>query len=285
MIIGACLCETVRWQLEGEVSIAVNCHCSMCRRHHGTAYSTMGVGPASGFHWLSGEPDVVMYPSSGQGRRYFCKHCGSKVPGTVPDMDMAFVLPGQVDGDPGFRPQMHIFAGSKAPWHTITDLLPQHTAYPPGWGEGGIDQPDADKPMSLDGRMTGRCLCGDVAFEVQEPPLRMFNCHCSRCRRSRGGAHATNLFYPMTALRWLRGENKIHHYALPGAKFFGTAFCERCGSFVPRIVAGRNAAVVPAGSLDGDPGIRPTAHVFVGSKAPWFEITDATPQFEAMPAG
>jgi hypothetical protein len=72
---------------------------------------------------------------------------------------------------------------------------------------------------------------------------------------------------------------------LPGAKFFGTAFCGRCGSFVPRVVAGRNAAVVPVGSLDGDPGIRPTAHIFVGSKAPWFEISDATPQFEAMPAG
>jgi hypothetical protein len=40
---------------------------------------------------------------------------------------------------------------------------------------------------------------------------------------------------------------------------------------------------LPMGTLDDDPGIRPTFHVFVGSKAPWFETTDQLPQFETFP--
>lgn len=31
------------------------------------------------------------------------------------------------------------------------------------------------------------------------------------------------------------------------------------------------------------PAIHPTKHIFVGSKAPWFEITDNLPQFEEYP--
>ena len=37
---------------------------------------------------------------------------------------------------------------------------------------------------------------------------------------------------------------------------------------------------VAMGSLADAPSIRPTEHIFVGSKAPWFEITDDLPQFE-----
>ena len=70
---------------------------------------------------------------------------------------------------------------------------------------------------------------------------------------------------------------------MPGAQFFGTAFCKQCGSEVPRVSVERNFASVPAGSLDSDPGITPTGHIYVDSKAPWFEITDDLPQFAEMP--
>ena len=44
-----------------------------------------------------------------------------------------------------------------------------------------------------------------------------------------------------------------------------------------------NFAMVPAGSLDDAPGMEPMAHIFVGSKAPWFTITDGRAQFEEYP--
>ncbi len=72
-------------------------------------------------------------------------------------------------------------------------------------------------------------------------------------------------------------------YKVPDARFHAAAFCSRCGSKVPRISAERGVVLVPAGSLDGDPGVRPAAHIFVADKAPWFEITDSLPQHAQMP--
>ncbi len=40
---------------------------------------------------------------------------------------------------------------------------------------------------------------------------------------------------------------------------------------------------IPIGTLDNDPGIKPSVHIFVASKAPWFEITDSLPQYPEMP--
>ena len=61
------------------------------------------------------------------------------------------------------------------------------------------------------------------------------------------------------------------------------AFCAGCGGAAPRLSPERGFAVVPAGALDTDPGIRPAAHIFVGSKASWFRITGDVPQFDELP--
>jgi hypothetical protein len=129
----------------------------------------------------------------------------------------------------------------------------------------------------------GSCLCGDVAYEITGAPLRMYYCHCSRCRQGRSAAHGSNVFYKAEGFRWIRGAEQVQDFPLPGAQFFGTAFCKRCGSELPRVSVERNVASVPAGSLDSDPGITPTGHIYVDSKAPWFDITDELPQFAEMP--
>jgi hypothetical protein len=129
----------------------------------------------------------------------------------------------------------------------------------------------------------GSCLCGEVAYEISTKPLRLYLCHCSRCRQGRSAAHCANVFYDATGFLWTRGAELVKEFPLPGAQYFTTAFCTNCGSELPRVSVERNIAVVPAGSLDSDPGIAPAAHIFVGSKAPWFEITDDLPQFAEMP--
>ena len=128
----------------------------------------------------------------------------------------------------------------------------------------------------------GSCLCGDVAFEFHGAPLRMVNCHCPECQRARGAAYATNIFVRGRQFRWTRGQQHVGSYRLPGAASFGTAFCKRCGSDLPRM-AREDAMVIPAGALDDDPGIRPSAHVCVSGKASWFEITDELPQYAGVP--
>ena len=110
-----------------------------------------------------------------------------------------------------------------------------------------------------------------------------FQCHCTRCRKARGSAHGANLFCKLEDFHWTRGEGKVVDFALPGARFYGVAFCRQCGASVPRLSVGRGIAVIPASGLDTDPGLTPTAHIFVESKAPWFEITDDLPQYAEGP--
>lgn len=128
----------------------------------------------------------------------------------------------------------------------------------------------------------GSCLCGAVAFEASNQ-FDFRNCHCSRCRKARGAAFASNMFVRPADFRWLRGEDQLVSYRLPSAQRFGNVFCRTCGSPMPRLVPERDFIVVPAGTLDGDPGVRPSCHIFVGSKAPWHEITDDRPQHAEYP--
>jgi hypothetical protein len=107
-------------------------------------------------------------------------------------------------------------------------------------------------------------------------------CHCSRCRKARAAAHGGNLFPEAAQLRWLRGNDQLRVYKVPEAKRFAQMFCARCGSPQPRAWASARY-VVPASTLDADPGIKSVHHIFVGSKAPWFEIRDAWPQHETLP--
>ncbi|MGH8134737.1 MAG: GFA family protein [Steroidobacteraceae bacterium] len=281
MYTGSCLCGTVRYEVAGPFAMMANCHCSMCRKHHGAMFSTFISAPDSGFRWASGEENIEIYASSEHGRRPFCRSCGSVTPMLLTAMNLVLIPAGNLQEDPGRRPEMHMFTGSRAPWYPITDALPQHVNYPPQFGGGpGLDRPQVPQ---IPGITSGSCLCGAIAWELTGKPERMQNCHCSRCRRARSAAHATNAFYLREQLAWLRGENEVKHYSLPGAKHFGQDFCGNCGSPVPRVNAATGRVVVPCGSLDTDPGARPLGHIFATSRAPWFEITDTLPQWEAYP--
>jgi len=280
MTTGTCLCGAVRYEIDGPFNMMVHCHCSMCRKQHGTFFATFAAAPLSGFRWLSGQDHLTRYESSAKSHRDFCRTCGSAAPTLLPEMGMALAPAGCLEQDPGVRPQLHIFVGSKAPGYEIADGLPQYDTYPPEWGAGqGVDRPAVQAP---EGVVPGSCLCGGVAWEVAGKPSLMMNCHCSRCRRGRGAAHATNAFYKLDQFRWVRGEDLTEAFKVPDAQFFTQHFCRVCGSKTPRVMEKFNRVLVPAGEFDADPGAQPTAHIFVAYKAPWFEITDGLPQYPEM---
>jgi hypothetical protein len=127
---GSCLCGAVKYEIDGPLGDASSCHCSMCRKAHGAAFGTYaGLNPDE-FRWVSGEDMVSVYNSSPDGGRCFCQKCGSTL-GAMQNGKVGWITLGPVDGDPGVRPQLHIFVGSKAPWHDITDQLPQFDEWPP----------------------------------------------------------------------------------------------------------------------------------------------------------
>ena len=275
-----CLCGTLRYELDGPFSAMMHCHCSMCRKQHGTGFATFVVAPIAGFRWISGEDRLVRYRSSPNGVRSFSSVCGSAGPTLLPEHGIAVAPAGCLEGDLGIKPQSHIFVGSKAPWDAITDALPQHDAYPPEFQAQGVSRP-AVTPRA--GITEGSCLCGEVAYEFSGAPVRMMNCHCSRCRLGRAAAHATNVFCKLDQFRWVRGASLLTEYKVADARFHTVAFCSRCGAKLPRPSADRGIVVIPAGSLDTDPGMRAQAHIFVADKAPWFDITGPLPQFPGMP--
>jgi len=279
---GSCLCNALQYEIAGPFSAMMNCHCSMCRKEHGTAFATYAIAPASGFRWIRGEDRVAKYKSSAHGTRAFCPVCGSVAPGIVQEMGIVFAPAGNLQGELGIKPQCHLFVGSNPPWLPISDHLPQHEAFPPEFQAEGVERPVVTPRAGV---TEGACLCGEIAFEITGAPQRAMNCHCTRCQRGRSAAHATNVFYKIDQFRWTRGQALIAEYKIPDARFHTAAFCSRCGSKVPRISAERGIVVVPAGTLDTDPGIQPAAHIFVADKAPWFDIADSLPQFAQMPSG
>ena len=128
----------------------------------------------------------------------------------------------------------------------------------------------------------GSCLCGGVQFEVAKVPLIIL-CHCSMCRKANGAAFDSGATVPLEDFRLTRGQDLIQSYdSSPGVQ---RAFCRVCGSRVPSEARDGQLYFVPAGLLDDDPGVKPALHMFVGSKAPWWDITDELPQFEKWVPG
>jgi hypothetical protein len=258
-----------------------HCHCSRCRKAHGAAFATYVACAQPAFRLVGGREHVVGFESSPRVRRPFCARCGSVVPDGDPQRGRVAVPAGCLDGDPGVRPLAHVFVGSKAPWYEIRDSLPRFDEYPPGFGAAALPTPARAKPEP--GIVRGSCLCGAIAYVIESAPTACRHCHCGRCRKQRAAAHASNLVTAAEGVRFTRGRERLAEFKLPDARFFAHAFCRTCGASQPRIDPARGIAIVPMGSLDDDPGVRPREHIFVGSKAPWYEIADGLPRFAEYP--
>ena len=128
--------------------------------------------------------------------------------------------------------------------------------------------------------LNGKCLCGSVHYEVEDQFRYSLNCHCSNCRRATGSA-----FKPFAGIE--RGRLKITDGAdrllIFGEKSGHDAHCGKCGSLLYSLVRDATFVHVTLGTLVDSPSIRPSAHIFVGSKAPWHTITDDLPQYEELP--
>jgi len=134
-----------------------------------------------------------------------------------------------------------------------------------------------------DTKVQGSCLCGDVQYEVNGN-LGLFQyCHCSRCRKFTGSAYGANLFCRPEQFRWLKGEERATRYLPEESKHFATCFCNRCGSSLPWLTKTEKTVVIPAGTLDGDPGLEPSQNLFCASAADWYRPVEALPQFDEMP--
>ena len=132
----------------------------------------------------------------------------------------------------------------------------------------------------------GSCLCGAIEYEVQEIPGKVYNCHCSQCRKSHGAAFATQAFAHGETLRFTRGEEHLKEYRQHAGHGGIRAFCSHCGSRLMNYFPDKQIYLsVALSSVDSGFDGKPVAHAFVGSKASWHQPSDDIPSFEAIPAG
>ena len=125
--------------------------------------------------------------------------------------------------------------------------------------------------------LSGRCECGAVQYTVADEFLYAMNCHCSNCRAATGSAFKAMAGIEREKLEFTNGQDAL---LIVGTDDENHTRCAACGSLLLSVVRDGAYVHVALGSLVDSPSIRPSAHIFVGSKAPWFEITDDLPQFE-----
>ncbi|HET7172593.1 MAG TPA: GFA family protein [Gaiellales bacterium] len=127
--------------------------------------------------------------------------------------------------------------------------------------------------------LAGRCECRAVRYEVADEFRYAANCHCSNCRASTGAA-----FKPFAGIERSKLEVTAGTEALLvwGDDDANHTRCGICGSLLYSVVRDGEYVHVAMGSLVDEPSIRPAEHIYVGSKAPWFEITDDLPQADEL---
>ena len=125
--------------------------------------------------------------------------------------------------------------------------------------------------------LRGRCECRAVAYEVADEFLYALNCHCSNCRAATGSAFKPFGGIEREKLRVTNGDDAL---MVVGDDERNHTRCARCGSLLYSVVGER--VHVAYGSLEDEPSLKPTAHIHVASKAPWYEITDDLPQYDEL---
>ena len=131
---------------------------------------------------------------------------------------------------------------------------------------------------SIGGMGTGHCHCGAVRYEFDGEPTSAGYCHCSLCRRLTGSAFAPWCEVPNANLRW-SGSEDLQKYNITDR--YVAWFCRVCGAPLATTHSlSPDATALLMGTLDDDRGIAPQYHIYTGSKAAWYEIRDALPQYE-----
>jgi hypothetical protein len=127
-------------------------------------------------------------------------------------------------------------------------------------------------------RLKGGCDCGAVTYTVADEFEYASNCHCSRCRASTGAA-----FKPFAGIAREKLEVTQGRLMIVGEPDNNHTRCAECGSLLFSVVQDGARVHVALGTLKDAPSVTPQNHMFVGSKAPWYEILDDLPQFEGYP--
>lgn len=124
---------------------------------------------------------------------------------------------------------------------------------------------------------SGRCLCGQVRFELCAEPAFACHCHCESCRRASGAPFVTWVSFDREAFALTSGT--IAEYrSSPGVR---RGHCAACGTTITYSWEQRPDEIdIAVASLDDTAGIVPAAHIWLQDKVPWLTIVDDLPRYK-----
>ncbi|MBT4521048.1 MAG: GFA family protein [Halieaceae bacterium] len=130
--------------------------------------------------------------------------------------------------------------------------------------------------------ITGNCECGSVRYQIDGEINDYSHCHCSQCRRLHGAAFASFGGVALSDFSYLSGQSDLASYA--SSETHDRVFCRVCGSnILVSLTSEPDMLYVAMGTMNGNPECPDGYHIFVGSKAPWYQITDQLPQHDTFP--
>ena len=121
---------------------------------------------------------------------------------------------------------------------------------------------------------TGRCLCGQISYELSGDVIATAVCHCDHCQRQSGGAFSVNLIAMEGQLAVSgelttfedRGEND-------DAVYVYRRFCGSCGSPIySAMIEPAGLIAVKAGTLDEKSAVAPNVEAWCEQKQPWVDL-------------
>lgn len=134
----------------------------------------------------------------------------------------------------------------------------------------------ARSPIDKTSLITGRCMCGDVRYEISQPAIETALCHCRMCQRFTSAPFAAWAVFPPEAVRFTGTEPKYYNSS-PIAE---RGFCGNCGSSLTmrwiREPSDILAFLIP--SLDHPEDFAPSLHLGIESQIPWLDMHDDLPR-------
>lgn len=131
MMTGSCHCQTVKYEVDGEIDGIYHCHCETCQKLNGTSYGSTGFVPVDSFRIVAGQDALTAYESSPGKNRYFCSVCSAPIYAHAQaSAERVGIRVGLLDGDPGVRSRLHIWLSHEKPWFEVSTELPTFDEWP-----------------------------------------------------------------------------------------------------------------------------------------------------------
>ena len=122
---GSCKCGSVQFEAGAPLHV-VNCHCGLCRRMNGTAFTTYVVFESDRFAISQGAESVATFAATERAQKQFCRRCGTPLfnrnAPAYPGLMMVYL--GALDEAAAITPRINIYCANKLGWTDALAMLP-----------------------------------------------------------------------------------------------------------------------------------------------------------------